>query len=91
MREFNRRDRYEGKAKRAPKDKMFFRKKFCRFCAEKIDQIDYKDVARLKKFTTEKGKILPARITGNCATHQRIIAEAINRARHIALLPYVGE
>jgi small subunit ribosomal protein S18 len=91
MRDFKRKGRYEGKAKKMPKDKLFFKKKYCRFCADKIDLIDYKDVIRLKKFTTEKGKILPSRITGNCATHQRRIAEAIKMARFMALLPYVGE
>ena len=53
--------------------------------------VDYKDIARLKRFTTEKGKILPNRITGNCAKHQRGIAEAVKKARFIALLPYVAE
>ncbi len=69
-----------------------FKKKFCRFCIDKQRQdIDYKDVERLKKFITERGKILPSRITGNCARHQRMVASAIKRARYIALLPFVAE
>ena len=69
----------------------FFKKKTCRFCADKQNYMDYKDIMRLKKFITEKGKILPGRITGNCARHQRCVVVAIKRARHIALLPFVGE
>ncbi|MBU1888236.1 MAG: 30S ribosomal protein S18 [Candidatus Omnitrophica bacterium] len=78
------------KKKRGTKDK-FFKKKFCKFCADKIDTADYKDVIKLKRFVTEQGKILPNRITGNCASHQRVVAAAIKRARHVALLPFVGE
>ena len=58
---------------------------------DKVDTIDYKDILKLKRFVTEKGKILPNRITGNCAKHQRRVAVAIKRARYVALLPYVGE
>lgn len=83
-------DRTQKKKKKDLKDKIF-KKKYCRFCLDKVDKIDYKDVARLKKFITEKGKILPSRITGNCASHQRQVAMAIKRARFIALLPYVAE
>lgn len=68
-----------------------FRRKPCRFCADGITAIDYKDVSRLQKFTSERGKILPSRVSGNCAAHQRLLARAIKRARHIALLPYVAE
>ena len=64
------------------------RKRVCAFCVDKIETIDYKDVNRLKKFITERGKILPRRITGNCAGHQRQLTTAIKRARHIALLPF---
>jgi len=64
------------------------RKKVCIFCGEKAQKIDYKDVATLKKYTSERGKILPRRITGTCAKHQRALTTAIKRARHIALLPY---
>jgi small subunit ribosomal protein S18 len=67
------------------------RKKVCRFCTEKRTSIDYKDVPRLQKFLTEKGKIIPSRISGNCAKHQRRLARAIKKARAIALLPYVAE
>ena len=82
---------FKKRTKKSPKRKIFFRKKFCKFCKDKIDQIDYKDTLKLKRFVTEKGKMLPNRITGNCAGHQRMVAEAIKRARYIALLPYVGE
>ncbi len=64
------------------------RKKVCVFCAEKIDEIDYKDVEKLRKYVSEKGKILPRRVTGACAKHQRKITDAVKRARTIALLPY---
>ncbi len=64
------------------------RRKICRFCIEKVDLIDYKDVKLLQNYIPERGKILPRRISGSCATHQRMLAEAIKRARNIALLPY---
>ena len=67
------------------------RKKVCVFCADKIDYIDYKDTARLRKFISERAKILPRRISGTCAEHQRQLTVAIKRARQVALLPYVGE
>ncbi len=67
------------------------RKKVCPFCADKTGFIDYKDAARLRRFTSERGKILPRRMTGVCAAHQRQVTEAIKRARHIALLPYVND
>lgn len=67
------------------------RKKVCAFCADKVEKIDYKDVAKLRKFITEKGKILPRRMSGVCAAHQRELATAIKRARQMALLPFVGE
>lgn len=67
------------------------RRKVCAFCQGKIDTVDYKDVATLKKFITEKGKILPRRMTGVCAKHQRVLATAIKRARIAALLPFKGE
>ena len=72
------------------KGKTFFRKKVCRFCANKV-KIDYKDCEGLRRFTTERGKILPRRITGTCAKHQRALTVAIKRARHVALMPYVAE
>ncbi len=67
------------------------RKKVCVFCVDKTEKIDYKDVAKLKKFVTEKGKILPRRMTGVCAQHQRMLARAIKRARIADLLPFKGE
>ena len=67
------------------------KKKVCTFCVEKINDIDYKDVARLRKFITEKGKMLPRRMTGVCAKHQRVLAIAIKRARQMALLPYKAD
>lgn len=76
-------------AQRPPK-KLFSRKKVCRFCADKDLGIDYKDVKTLRNFVSERGKIIPRRIVGTCASHQRQLCEAIKRARHIALLPYSG-
>ncbi len=67
------------------------RKKVCAFCVEKAEKIDYKDVAKLKKYVTEKGKMLPRRMTGVCAKHQRELSEAIKKARIAALLPFKGE
>lgn len=67
------------------------RKKACVFCVEKVTSIDYKDIAKLKKFITERGKILPRRVSGNCAKHQRQLTREIKRARHIALLPYIAD
>ncbi len=64
------------------------RKKVCVFCGEKNSVIDYKDVNKLKRYVSERGKILPRRITGNCAKHQRALTVAIKRARHVALMPY---
>ncbi|MBO5477003.1 MAG: 30S ribosomal protein S18 [Clostridia bacterium] len=80
----------DNKRRNAKNDKSFRRprKKVCVFCAEKIDEIDYKDVEKLKKYVSDKGKILPRRVTGACAKHQRKITEAVKRARTIALLPY---
>ncbi len=67
------------------------RRKVCAFCADKVDHIDYKDVSKLRKYVSERAKILPRRITGNCAKHQRQLTTAIKRARQIALLPYTSE
>ena len=67
------------------------RRKVCLFCVDKIDSIDYKDVARLRRFMSERAKILPRRVTGTCARHQRDLTVAIKRARQIALLPFVSE
>ena len=67
------------------------RKNVCQFCADKAEVIDYKDVEKLKKYVTERGKILPKRITGTCAIHQRAVTTAIKRARIVALLPYIAD
>ncbi len=80
----------DGRDGARTKNKTFFRKKVCRFCANKA-KIDYKDSDALRRFTTERGKILPRRITGTCAKHQRELARAIKRARAICLLPFVTE
>lgn len=81
----------EKVVKRPSGKKPMSRKKVCAFCVDKIDTLDYKDVAKVRKFTTEKGKIVPRRMSGVCAKHQRIVSEAIKRAREMALLPYVAE
>jgi small subunit ribosomal protein S18 len=67
------------------------RRKVCRFCQDKVDIFDFKDVKLLQNFIPERGKVLPRRISGVCATHQRMLAEAIKRARNIALLPYAAD
>ena len=67
------------------------RKKVCQFCADKTEVIDYKDVEKLRKYVTERGKILPKRITSTCSIHQRAVTTAVKRARIVALLPYVAE
>lgn len=67
------------------------RRKVCVFCSEKAKPIDYKDVATLRKYISERGKILPRRITGNCAKHQRALTVAVKRARHVALMPYTTD
>ena len=67
------------------------RKKVCSFCVDKVEHVDYKDTAKLRRYTSERGKILPRRTTGTCAMHQRQLTEAIKRARQIALLPYVTD
>ena len=64
------------------------RRKPCQFCVDKMEHIDYKDTARLRRYLSERAKIVPRRISGNCAKHQRLVTTAIKRARHIALLPY---
>ncbi len=66
-----------------------FIKRSCRFCADKVEQIDYKDLDRLGRYVTDRGKIIPSRLTGTCAKHQRVLTRAIKRARFMALLPYV--
>lgn len=71
--------------------KRTFRRKICKFCADKIDYVEYKDVKRLRNYITERGKIMPRRVSGNCAFHQRQLTVAVKRARNIALLPFVAE
>ena len=78
-------EKTDGAMKRRP---IRRRKKVCVFCSDKSNVIDYKDVNKLKRFVSERGKILPRRITGNCAKHQRALTVAIKRARHLSLLPY---
>ena len=72
------------------KKRTFHRRKVCRFCADSTIKIDYKDPRTLRYFTTERGKMIPGRISGNCAKHQRELAVAIRRARHLALLPFTA-
>ena len=67
------------------------RRKVCSFCVDKVEEIDYKDFAKLRRYITERGKILPRRISGNCAKHQRQMTTAIKRARNVALLPFTCE
>ena len=76
---------------RGGKKQYFRRKKVCRFCVEKIDDINYKDVRLLGSFVAERGRIIPKRISGVCTPHQRQLAEAIKKARNIALLPFAAE
>lgn len=71
--------------------KRTFRRKICKFCADKVDHIEYKDNKRLRSYVSERGKIMPRRVSGNCASHQRQLTVAIKRARNIALLPFVAE
>jgi small subunit ribosomal protein S18 len=73
------------------RDRRRSRRRVCSFCVDKMQAVDYKDIGRLRKYITERGKILPRRINGNCARHQRLLTAAIKRARQIALLPYTAE
>ncbi|GAB4422047.1 MAG: 30S ribosomal protein S18 [Sideroxydans sp.] len=81
---FNKKDDKKNNASR----NLFKRRKFCRFTAEKIAEVDYKDIAILKEFITENGKLIPARITGTKSRYQRQLSVAVKRARYLALLPY---
>ena len=80
-----------GQGKEGGKRFFFRRRKVCKFCADKIDYIDYKDVKTLQAFVPERGKVLPRRMFGTCAEHQRKLTLAIKRARNIALLPFAAE
>jgi small subunit ribosomal protein S18 len=75
----------------AKQDQQIRKRRTCRFCEHKEVYIDYKDEKRLVRFVSEQGKIIPKRITGTCAGHQRMLVQAIKRARHLALIPYVSE
>ncbi|WHH57550.1 30S ribosomal protein S18 [Petroclostridium sp. X23] len=83
MAERERRER-PGRGRRA-------KKKVCSFCVDKVETIDYKDISKLRRYISERAKILPRRISGNCAKHQRQLTQAVKRARQIALLPYTSE
>ena len=85
---YNRSDRSDSPMKRRGGRR---RKKVCVFCGKENNEINYKDTAKLKKYVSERGKILPRRITGTCAKHQRALTSAIQRARHVALMPYVQD
>jgi len=85
---FVRRNSKDGRKKRSSQSALFKRRKFCRFTAEKVEWIDYKDVETLRDFVTENGKIIPARLTGTKARYQRQLQEAIKRARFLALMPF---
>ena len=80
---------YGGKRSGGPR-RRYGRRKVCRFCADKALAIDYKDIKTLRYYVSERGKIVPRRISGNCAEHQRKLTEAIKRARNIALLPFTA-
>ena len=84
-------DKDKGKGEGRPRGGFFRRRRVCKFCAEKIDYINYKDVRLLSPFLPERGKIQPRRISGTCALHQRKLRTAIMRARQIALVPYVAD
>lgn len=75
----------------ARKKTFFRRRKVCKFCADKIEYVDYKDLKLLQQFIPERAKILPRRISGTCARHQRILQRAIKRARHVALIPFTTD
>jgi small subunit ribosomal protein S18 len=81
-------DRPQGDRPARPPRRYGARRKVCRFCVEKMQGVDYKDVGRLRMYISERGKIEPRRKTGTCLKHQRLVATAVKRARHVALLPY---
>ena len=84
-------DKKPGDKEKGQRRPMFRRRKVCKFCADKIDDINYKDVKLLSGFVPERGKVLPRRISGTCAKHQRALRVAIVRARQLALLPYAAD
>ena len=81
----------KSKSKSAAKKERRPKRKVCTFCADRLEPIDYKDQTRLRKYISERGKILPRRISGNCASHQRALTVAVKRARVIAILPFVAQ
>jgi len=86
------RDREDSKGRGNGSDRRRpLRRKVCKFCLDRVERIDYKDTVRLVKFASERGKILPRRVSGNCAKHQRQLAKAIKRARVVSLMPYLAE
>ena len=91
MRTFdNRRDKKDPKDLKTKKKKLFFRKKICRFCADRSLAVDYKEQPSLKPFVTERGKIIPGRITGNCRKHQRQVTLAVKRSRTLGIMPFTA-
>lgn len=84
------RDRDDRRPKRDDRRERKGKKRFCQFCADQVKYVDYKDVALLRKFMSDRGKIRARRVTGNCAQHQRLVATAIKNAREMALLPYTA-
>ena len=91
MRMFTKKKDKDKKFSKKPLDRRrIVRRKACKFCLDRIERIDFRDTARLSKFTSERGKILPRRISGNCAKHQRQLSGSIKRARAIALMPYLA-
>lgn len=81
--------RYPARKRRKPRRRRrVFRRKVCRFCADKMTAIDYKDIDRLRKYISDRGKVIPSRVSGTCARHQRQLTVAIKRARMVALLPF---
>ncbi|MBI1882635.1 MAG: 30S ribosomal protein S18 [Chlamydiae bacterium] len=88
-RDDRRRDDKKREDRKAEREEKVIRKKKCKFCLDNVEAIDYKDTNRLRKNLTERGKIIPRRITGNCSSHERQLAEAVKRARYIALIPHV--
>ena len=82
------RERSDDESKGGPRRRPMFRRRVCRFCADKTLMIDYKDLRTISQFITERGKMTPSRITGNCARHQRLLTTAVKRARSVALLPF---
>jgi small subunit ribosomal protein S18 len=89
--ERNDRNNRDDRGDRGDRKNRKMRKKVCSFCIDRAPTIDYKDIAKLRRFLSERAKILPRRVTGSCAHHQRELTISIKRARHLALLPYVSD